>query len=84
MKKLLSMKEVQALTSLSRPTINRGREDGTFPEPLEYGWRLMFPEEEIEKWIDQRLKERDALPPRQRTGRKRPKKAKLRLVKADN
>ena len=67
MSKLLSEKAVCELTSLSRASVRRGVEAGTFPAPLALGerklnklgrvtGRIAWVEEEIKKWIADRLK----------------------------
>ena len=54
-KTILSMKETEKATSLSRATINRYREIGDFPEAIELTKRrIVFVASEVEEWIGNR------------------------------
>lgn len=48
---LLSFKDVSARTSLSRTTIYRLLDEGSFPVPIYLGTRRAFIEAEVEDWI---------------------------------
>ena len=49
---LLPMKVVTHLTSLSRATIYRRVQAGTFPKPLHLGGRrVAFARDELDRWI---------------------------------
>ncbi len=54
---LLSFKEVVARTSLSRSTIYRLLDEGSFPLPIYLGTRRAFIEREVEAWIQDRIAE---------------------------
>lgn len=67
MQRLMSMKQVCDLTSLSRATIYRKVDDGTFPAPIALGdrkrnklgqltGRIAFIAELVEKWITDRIR----------------------------
>ena len=54
-KTILSMKETEKATSLSRATINRYREIGDFPEAIELTKRrIVFVASEVDEWIGNR------------------------------
>ena len=54
-KTMLSMKETEKATSLSRATINRYREIGDFPEAIELTKRrIVFVASEVDEWIGNR------------------------------
>jgi len=56
---LISMKEVCALTSLSRTMVNRLRLAGRFPASVELGERrVAFVRSEVVAWIDAKMKAR--------------------------
>jgi prophage regulatory protein len=53
---MISMKDVTALTSLSRTTINRLRIDGRFPSSVTLGdKRVGFVRQEVVAWIDAKI-----------------------------
>jgi prophage regulatory protein len=53
---LISMKDVTALTSLSRTMINRLRIDGRFPSSVTLGdKRVAFVRQEVVAWIDAKI-----------------------------
>ena len=55
MSKLLNLKEVEKLTTLSRSTINRLRSDGEFPSPLKLSkFSLRWREADIYDWLESR------------------------------
>ncbi len=54
---LLSFKDVAARTSLSRSTIYRLLDEGSFPKPIPLGGRRAFVEIEVEEWIASRVAE---------------------------
>jgi prophage regulatory protein len=61
-KKLLSVREVCAKTSLSRSTIWKRINAGAFPRPIKLGddgIRTAFLESEIDQWIDDLIASRD-------------------------
>lgn len=63
--KLISIKNVCDLTSLSRTAINRHRSAGNFPKAVILGEkRVTFVADEINEWINQRIAARDAEAPR--------------------
>ena len=54
-KSILSMKETEEATSLSRATINRYREIGDFPKAIELTKRrIVFVASEVDEWIGNR------------------------------
>ena len=54
-KPILSMKETEEATSLSRATINRYRQIGDFPEAVELTKRrIVFVASEVDEWIGNR------------------------------
>ena len=61
MKQLLSIREVCALTSLSRTTLWQKVRNGQFPRPISLGEgiRKAFLAEELDAWIAERAAERD-------------------------
>lgn len=59
--RLVSIKSVCAMTSMSRTMVNALRSDGAFPVAVELGpRRISFVREEIEAWIDARINARPA------------------------
>lgn len=55
--RLLRRPEVEYLTGLSRSSIYRGIKDGTFPQPVQLGARMVaWPESAIEEWIQKQIK----------------------------
>lgn len=58
--KFLSRKQVCAIISLSRATIDRKTNEGCFPKPVRLGQgRVAYVEEEVLGWMDRRITERD-------------------------
>ncbi|RWC88573.1 MAG: AlpA family phage regulatory protein [Mesorhizobium sp.] len=59
---LISIKQVAALTSLSRGAINIMRRQGTFPVAVSLTGqkRVAFVRAEVEAWIAQRIASREA------------------------
>ena len=58
-KTILTMKEAQEATSLSRATINRYRQIGGFPKALQLTEnRIAFRANEIEEWVSSRPREK--------------------------
>ena len=54
--RLLTRREVERRTGLSRATIYRKRKEGKFPEPvLVYPYVLRWRERDITAWIESRL-----------------------------
>ena len=53
--RLLHLKEVLRLTSLSRTSIYRLMARGRFPDPIELGARRAWVEAEVATWIDARI-----------------------------
>ncbi|SDN84123.1 AlpA family transcriptional regulator [Ensifer sp. YR511] len=61
---LIPMKEVCALTSLSRTMINRLRVAGRFPDAVELGeHRVAFVRSEVLAWIEERIAGRTSQAP---------------------
>ena len=59
---LLSMKDVCRLTTLSRTAINKARNAGRFPTPVNLdGNRLAFVTSEVTAWIASRVEARGGL-----------------------
>jgi len=59
--KLLNLRDVCTLTSLSRTSINRERDAGRFPRAVPLGdRRVAFVRAEVEAWIKDRIAARDA------------------------
>lgn len=59
--RLVSMKSVCAITSMSRTMVNALRADGAFPVAVELGpRRIGFVRDEVEAWIDARIAARPA------------------------
>lgn len=57
---LIRLKEVIALTSLSRSSIYKFISEGRFPKSVSLGDRAVaWIKEEIEEWIEARIAERD-------------------------
>jgi len=53
---LVSLREVCAMTSLSRTAINQRRAAGEFPDPVPLGdRRIAFVRAEVESWIRERI-----------------------------
>jgi len=53
---LVSLREVCAMTSLSRTAINQRRAAGQFPKPVSLGEkRIAFVRSEVENWIRDRI-----------------------------
>ena len=60
MDRFLRRKEVEAITSMSDPTMWREEVAGRFPKRRKITARLVgWPESEIEKWMTARIKEVD-------------------------
>ncbi len=60
--KIMRLNEVMARTGLGRSSIYKFIAAGTFPKPIPLGDRAVgWLEEELEKWIADRVAERDAL-----------------------
>ena len=58
-KTILTMKEAQEATSLSRATINRYRQIGGFPKAIQLtDNRIAFKANEIEEWVSSRPREK--------------------------
>ena len=58
-KTILTMKEAQEATSLSRATINRYRQIGSFPKAIQLTEsRIAFKANEIEEWVSSRPREK--------------------------
>lgn len=65
--RILRRAEVQARTGLSRSSIYRGVQEGSFPKPVGLGPRMVgWVDAEIQAWIDARIESRapTAQPPR--------------------
>ena len=58
MQKILRLKNVTEVTSMSRSTIYRLMEQGKFPKPIKLSQRIIgFLEEDIDQWIQERYQE---------------------------
>ncbi|MCG9737687.1 AlpA family transcriptional regulator [Shewanella insulae] len=58
--KLIKLKEVMEITSLSKATLYRMIKQGAFPEQLSIGGRAVaWVEDEVLIWIEERVSERD-------------------------
>ncbi|MBA3988524.1 MAG: transcriptional regulator [Idiomarina sp.] len=58
--KLIKIKEVMNVTTLSRATIYKYMASGRFPKPVSLGGRaVVWVKEEVEDWVAQRVSERD-------------------------
>ena len=58
---ILRRKQVEDRTGLSRSTIYLYMQEGTFPKPINLGARAVgWLENEIEKWLMDRIETRDA------------------------
>ena len=58
---LISLNDAATLTSLSRAAINRHRDAGNFPRPVQLGERRIgFVKTEVNAWIDARINARVA------------------------
>ena len=61
-KKFLRLPEVIDRTGYRRTSIYEKISEGTFPAPIKLGPRAVaWVSEEIEKWMDERVAERDAI-----------------------
>lgn len=60
--RLLHLRDVLRLTSLSRSTVYRlmGMGEGSFPQSVKLGSRASWVEAEIESWLQDRIAERAA------------------------
>jgi prophage regulatory protein len=59
--RLVSIKAICAMTSMSRTMVNALRSDGAFPVAVELGpRRIAFVREEVEAWVDARIAARGA------------------------
>lgn len=56
---LMTFKAVAAATGISRTTMKRMTEAGTFPRPVRLGGKVAYVSSEIKAWIDTRIAERD-------------------------
>lgn len=58
--RLIRLKEVMALSGLSRAGIYRHIQDGTFPTPVKIGGRASaWVSDEVQQWIAQRIADRE-------------------------
>lgn len=56
MNKLIRLKEVMALTGLSRSSIYQFISEGKFPSQVQIGVRAVaWPEREIQQWIERKM-----------------------------
>ena len=53
--RLLHLKEVINRTSLSRSSVYRQMDEGTFPKSVALGARVAWVESEVAEWIDARI-----------------------------
>jgi prophage regulatory protein len=56
---LIKLREVMALTSLSKATFYRLIARNSFPKQLHYSTRAMWVRDEVQEWIRARIAERD-------------------------
>ena len=62
LKKFIRLPEVIRRTGYKRTSIYEKISEGTFPAPIKLGPRaIAWVSEEIEKWMDERVAERDAV-----------------------
>lgn len=62
---LLSLKQVCAMTSLSRTGVNKARAGGRFPAAVGVdGRRIAFVKTEVEAWLSSRIEARNAKTPK--------------------
>lgn len=60
MNTVMRLPEVLAVLGVSRTTLYRWTQDGTFPRPITLGPRLVgWPASEVEDWVKNRQKDRD-------------------------
>jgi prophage regulatory protein len=60
-RRVLRIAEVEAIVGRPRSAIYAGVADGTFPPPISVGRRSRaWVEDEVTRWVDQRIAERDA------------------------
>ena len=58
--RFLKLKEVMALTALSRSSIYKFMEESRFPKSVSLGDRAVaWVESEVEEWMNERLSQRD-------------------------
>ena len=50
--RLLNRKEVAVMLDLDESTIYRHRRAGRFPLPVKIGWRILWIQEELKKWLE--------------------------------
>lgn len=58
-RRLLTRRQVEEKTGLTKSTIYERVAAGTFPCPVKVGSRSLWPEHEVDAWIDARIAERD-------------------------
>ncbi|QYA14081.1 AlpA family transcriptional regulator [Rhizobium sp. AB2/73] len=57
--KLLRIRAVLSMVGVSRPTIYRLIAKGEFPKPVTIGAARLWPENEINQWLTNRIEDRD-------------------------
>lgn len=58
--KVLRLPEVSQASGMSRSAIYQGMKDGTFPQSIQLGTRMVgWSEQEIDDWIEAKLQARD-------------------------
>ena len=58
--KILRLPDVKEQCSISRSSIYQGMADGTFPQSIPLGTRMVgWSADEIDNWIEQKLNQRD-------------------------
>ena len=76
MEKLLTLKELRTLTTLSYQTILRGMNAGTLPQTVNgrgKGRKLLWTQESIEAWMNRNATSQPAMPPVNPSKRKQDK-----------
>lgn len=58
--RLLKLEDVIEITLLSRASVYRGIEEGTFPRPMKFGAASRWSMREVQAWIADRLADREA------------------------
>lgn len=71
-KRFLNMHDALKLTSLGKTYFFKLIADGKFPQPVKLGRRSAWPEAEVLRWMQERIRERDAV--RFRSGRRQKSK----------
>ena len=55
MRKLLKVNDLTELLGIGRATLSKWRKDGTFPDPVKLGTKMVaWREEDIDAWLESR------------------------------